>query len=130
MFKLVLFGTGHYKHTLHHIKKYVIPPLRSPILLRSTKYCILSINATFLKVLRKWSRVASHLIISTIILITFIRMNHFDLLPLLELNFCFESFESLQRVRLLTNELNKTITEIFINKHDEIFVVTHSKRSE
>ena len=53
--------------------------------------CILSINATFLKVLRKWSRVVSRLIISTIILTTFVRMNHFDLLPLLELNFLFES---------------------------------------
>ena len=57
-------------------------------------------------------------------------MNHFDLLPLLELNFSFESFESLQRVRVLTNELEKTITGIIINECDEIFVATHSRMSE
>ena len=72
-------------------------------------------------------QVTSRLIMSTKILITYVRMNHFDHLPLLELNF---SFESLQRFRLLTIELNKTITEIIINKRDEIFVATHRKRSE
>ena len=51
-------------------------------------------------------------------------MNHFDLLPLLELNFCFEIFEGLKRVRFFTNELNKTITRMIINERDEIFVAT------
>ena len=91
---------------------------------------ILSIDATFMKVLHKWSRVASSLIISTATLTTFVRMNQFYILPLLELNFSFESFESLQRFKLLTNELDKTLTGIIINKHDEIFVATHSRRIE
>ena len=99
-------------------------------MLKSTRHCILSINATFLKVLCKWSRVASLLIISIIILTTSVKMKHFDLLPLLELNFNFESFESLKKVRLFANELDKTITGIIINKCDEIFVAIHSKRSE
>ena len=99
-------------------------------MLRSISHYTLRINATFLKVFHKWSKVASRLIISTIILTTSVRMNHFDLLPLLELNFCFEIFEGLQRVRLFTNKLSKTITGMIINERDEIFVVTYSRRGE
>ena len=57
-------------------------------------------------------------------------MNHFDIIPLLELNFCFEIYEGLQRVRLFTNKINNTITGMIINEHDEIFVVTYSRRGE
>ena len=81
-----------------------------------------------LKVFQKWSRVSSRLIISTIILTNYVKMTHFDLLPLLELNVSFERFESLQRFRLLANELDKTIMGIIINERDEIFFATHSMR--
>ena len=69
----------------------------------------------------------SCLIIFTIILTTFVKMNHFDHLPLLKLNFCFKSFE---KVRLFTNELEKTITGMIINEGDEICVATHSRKGE
>ena len=93
-------------------------------------HCMLSINATFLEVIRKWFRVASYFVISTIILTTSGIMNHFDLLTLLELNFFFESFESLQQVKLFTNELEKTTPGMIINERDEIFMTTHSRRGE
>ena len=68
----------------HHVHKSTISPFYNPILFGSSRHCILSFNATFLKKIYKRSRITPNFIISSIILTTSIWFYKFKFLAFLK----------------------------------------------